>query len=306
MKQTKVVQETPELDLMELLAKCISFLKKYARLIAVFFMAGILAGVAIYQVLPKIYTSSMILQPALLTNAEQINTINSWNGILKERQYEELARRFNTSPTVISKVKSITAEDAASHGPSSGTNNFTAFSVQLKVTDPSVFPTIQKGILYALENGDYVREKLAAQKSNYKALIQVTTQELNRLDSMRSAIERTLVAPRQATGSVIMDVSDLNRTTVALHTRLLQLKDSLNFAEAAHILQHFYTPNRHNEPKLFKIVGMGAAAGLIIGFIVAFYLFVMQHIRSGNQASDQSTPAVQQVTPSGWKQPQPH
>jgi hypothetical protein len=277
MEQIKVVQESPDdFDVRELLIQWIQFFRKYSLLISIFFLAGLLIGLFVYVRTPKLYSSTLLLQPVILTRSEQIQSINSLNNILEQQQYDELAARFNCNPQVVKKLSSIKGEDEDNE---SGTR-YAAFKVKIEITDPSIVPTIQKGIIYALENGEFVKQKLAAQRSSFKAMIDITAHEINRLDSTRTSIEKNMMTPRSSPSSVILDVSDINRTTVSLNEKLFKLKDSLNFTAAAHVLQDFYNPSQPDEPKLIKTVGLGAAAGLVLGVLISFCLFVFRGVKT--------------------------
>jgi hypothetical protein len=302
MEQNKAAQDaSAELDLTVLLDSSIAFLKKYSKLIALFLIVGGIIGYIVYRQSPKIYTSNILLQPYIITSSEQVYTINNFNQLLKQKQYGELAQLFGTDTTVFPKIRSMEADNGAAPG-SGFRRDFTAFTVKLRVTDPSIIPAVQKGIIHAMESGSFVKEKLTLQRTSIRELIDITTQEISRLDSMRSLIGQSMQSPKTSGSNVIVDASEISRTSLLLNTQLRKLKDSLTFSEATRVLQDFYIPTSPDEPKLLVSVGGGAAGGMVLGFIVSVYLFVFRSMRARKQAANKNSHTNQPVTKASIKQ----
>lgn len=302
MEQNKAAQDaSAELDLTVLLDSSIAFLKKYSKLIALFLIVGGIIGYIVYRQSPKIYTSNILLQPYIITSSEQVYTINNFNQLLKQKQYGELAQLFGTDTTVFPKIRSMEADNGAAPG-SGFRRDFTAFTVKLRVTDPSIIPAVQKGIIHAMESGSFVKEKLTLQRTSIRELIDITTQEISRLDSMRSLIGQSMQSPKTSGSNVIVDASEISRTSLLLNTQLRKLKDSLTFSEATRVLQDFYIPTSPDEPKLLVSVGGGAAGGMVLGFIVSVYLFVFRSMRARKQAANKNSHTNQPVTKASVKQ----
>lgn len=302
MEQNKAAQDaSAELDLTVLLDTSIAFLKKYSKLIALFLIVGGIIGYIVYRQSPKIYTSNILLQPYIITSSEQVYTINNFNQLLKQKQYGELAQLFGTDATVFPKIRSMEADNGAAPG-SGFRKDFTAFTVKLRVSDPSIIPAVQKGIIHAMESGSFVKEKLTLQRTSIRELIDITTQEISRLDSMRSLIGQSMQSPKTSGSNVIVDASEISRTSLLLNTQLRKLKDSLTFSEATRVLQDFYIPTSPDEPKLLVSVGGGAAGGMVLGFIVSVYLFVFRSMRARKQAANKNSHTNQPVTKASIKQ----
>ena len=78
MKQVKLVSTpTDELDISALFQQATSFLRQYGKLLLVVASVGLVAGFIRYWKTPNLYTSSIVLQPTILTEPEQIAVINN-------------------------------------------------------------------------------------------------------------------------------------------------------------------------------------------------------------------------------------
>ena len=73
--QTGRENNSDDLDLVNLLYRVFSFFKKNSRVMAVFTVAGLVIGYALYKVSPRVYESTLLLHSQSLTNTEQINII---------------------------------------------------------------------------------------------------------------------------------------------------------------------------------------------------------------------------------------
>lgn len=277
MKQVKFVQRTPdELDLAVLLANALHFFRYYGKLIAGVALIGLLAGLLRFWCVPNIYSSTLVLQPSLLTDPEQMEPINNWSAMLKKKELNALAHEFKVDKKLLKKIVSIKTEELQkSYAP----GNYTAFTVTVLVTDTSILQPLQKGLLYALDNSGFIKEKLAYRKYTLQSLIQTTQQEIDRLYAWQSTIMNSMQAGNDHSGHIIVDVSGISGQIAALQEKKLSFEDNLLFTSAVHVLQPFYSPSRPEFPKLIKLMLLGLAGGLLLGGAIAFYLYLRKSIR---------------------------
>jgi hypothetical protein len=277
MKQVKFVQRTPdELDVAVLLANALHFFRHYGKLIAGVALVGLLAGLVRYWCVPNIYSSSLVLQPTMLTDPEQMELINNWSSMLKEKEFNGLAHELNVDKKLFKKVISIKTEELQkSYAP----GNYTAFTITILVTDTSLLQPLQKGILYALDNSGYVKGKLAYRKYTLQSLIKTTQQEIDRLYAWQSTVMNSMESGKGNNGHIIVDVSGISAQIAALQEKKLSFEDNLLFTSAVHVLQPFYTPSRPKYPNLIKLTLLGFAGGLLLGGAIAFYLYLRKSIR---------------------------
>lgn len=277
MKQVKLIQQpADELDVMAVLKNALSFFSQYGKLLLIVAFAGMLAGGIRFFTTPNLYSSSLVLKPTLLSDPEQLELINSWAALLKKRELPVLAAEFQVEETLLKKVISITTGELQK---SIAPNNFTAFTLKVLVTDTAILAPLQKGLLYALDNSEYVKEKLEARKNILRKMIQTVQQEITRLTSIQSAVEASLQQNSTSGSRFMVSVSDISNQLATLQEKKLNYEENLAFASAVYVLQNFYVPSKPAHPQLIKLLGIGFGGGLFLGCAIACFLYVKRKLR---------------------------
>jgi prefoldin subunit 5 len=276
MKQVKLIQQpTDELDVMAVLKNALSFFSQYGKLLLIVAFAGMLAGGIRFYITPNLYSSSLVLKPTLLSDPEQLELINSWAALLKKRELPVLAGEFQVEENLLKKVISITTGELQK---SISPNNFTAFTVTVLVTDTAVLAPLQKGLLYALDNSEYVKEKLEARKNILRTMIQTVQQEITRLTSIQAAVEASLQQNNTSGSRFLVSVSDISNHLATLQEKKLNYEENLAFASAVYVLQNFYVPSKPAHPQLIKQLAIGFGGGLFLGCAIACFLYVKRKL----------------------------
>jgi hypothetical protein len=272
MKQVKLVQHpSDELDVMALFKKALLFFSHYGKLLLIVAFTGLLAGALRFWLTPNLYSSTMVIQPTMLSDPEQMALIDHWSTLLKKRERPELAQQFHVDVKLLRKVLSIKTEELQK---SFAPNNFTAFTLTVLVTDTAILQPLQKGIEFALENSEYIKDKLAAKKNNLRSIIQTIDQEITRLNKMQTIIETNLQQQNDNGGRFMVNISDISGQIAGLQEKKLNFQEALSFTSVVHVLQNFYTPDRPTYPVLLKQLLLGLAGGLMLGAAIAFYLYI--------------------------------
>jgi hypothetical protein len=270
MKQVKLIP-TPadELDISALFRQAFSFFRQYGKLLLVVAFIGLLAGFIRFWQTPNLYTSSMVLQPTILSDPEQMALINNWSALLTKKEFPVLAKELDVAIPLLKKVQSIKTEELQkSYSP----NNFTAFTLSVVVRDTAILQPLQKGMVYALNNSSFVKDKLALHKKNMRSLVQIVDQEITRLKSLQQTVETNLQKPTNTGGGIMLNVSGFSEQIADLQFKKFSYEEELSNASAVHVLQNFYIPTRPAFPVLLKQLALGLGAGLLLACIIAFYL----------------------------------
>lgn len=272
MKQVKLVQHpSDELDVLALFRNAGLFFRHYGKLLLIVAFTGLLAGTLRYWYTPNLYSSSLVLQPALLSDPEQMAVIDSWSELLKKKELPALAQQFHMDEKQFKKLLSIKTEELQkSYAP----NNYTAFTLTVLVTDTAVLRPLQKGIEYALDNSAFIKDRLTTKKNNLRALIQTIEQEITRLNSLQTTITTNLQQQNTNGSRFMVNISDLSAQIAALQEKKLNFEENLSFMTAVHVLQNFYIPTKPTFPQLLKQLLVGLAGGLLLGITIAFYLYI--------------------------------
>jgi len=272
MKQLKPAPTpTDELDISALFQQASSFFSQYGKLILVVALLGTLAGLFRFWKTPNLYTSSLVVQPTILTDPEQMALINNWCTLLQNEERRILAKQFNVDISLLRKVRSIETEEIQkSYAP----QNFTAFTLTVLVTDTAILQPLQKGMIYALENSEYVKDKLHARKDILRSMVQTVQQEITRLNNLQEVIVTGLQQPNNTGNRFMLNVSEISDQIAKLQEKKLNYEEELFFKSAVHVLQDFYKPVNPTYPILLKQLAMGLCGGLFLGGIISFYLHI--------------------------------
>ncbi len=276
MKQVKLVQHpADELDVVALLKNALSFFRHYGKLLLIVALTGMLAGGIRFLTTPNLYSSSLVLKPTLLSDPEQLELINSWSNLLKKKELPVLAREFNIAEGLLKKVISIKTEELQK---SVSPNNFTAFTLTVLVTDTGVLRPLQKGIMYALDNSEYVKDKLVARKTILRSMIQTVQKEITRLSAIQGAVESSLQQNSSGSARFLVSVSDISSQLASLQEKKLNYEENLSFTSGVYVLQNFYTPSKPAHPQLIKLLVIGFGGGLFLGGLLALYIYIKRKL----------------------------
>jgi LPS O-antigen subunit length determinant protein (WzzB/FepE family) len=275
-KQSGQENKSDDLDLINLFERAFSFFRNYGRLIVIFSIAGILAGFAFYKSSPKLYESTLLLHSSILSNTEQINIIENWNDLLRDGEYATLAERLNCDPAMLQKVANITVTEIQKLYIS---NNPNGFEVKALVKDNAVLNSLSEGIIYGLENSDYIKAKLASKRSNLAELIEKLKIEISKLDSTKKNIENSINNNSQHPSSFIIDVSAITSQMIVLNEKLLGYQDDLKFSGAVQVLHKFEKFEKPVNPKFFKLLVLGFIGGFFIGYVFSLFIYLRKRFR---------------------------
>ena len=269
--QSGQANKSDDLDLINLVESVFSFFRNYSKLIAFFSIAGILAGYTLYKISPKQYESTLLLHSSTLTNTEQINIIENWNALLRDGEYAALGERLNCDSAMLKKVAKISAAEIQKlYIP----NNPNGFVVKAIVRDNAVLDSLYKGIIYGLENSDYIKAKLASRRTILGELIGKVKTEISKLDSTKKNIENSINSNNLHSSSFIIDVSTITSQVISLNEKLLGYQDELKFSAAVLVFHKFEKFEKPVSPKFFKSVVLGFIAGFAIGYLLSLYLYL--------------------------------
>jgi hypothetical protein len=276
MKQVKLIQHpADELDVVALFKNALSFFSHYGKLLLIVAFAGMLAGGIRFYTTPNLYSSALVLKPTMLSDPEQLELINSFSVLLKKKELPVLAREFNVEESLLKKVISINAEELQK---SATLNNFTAFTLTVLVIDTAILEPLQKGILHALDNSAYIKDKLNARKNILRSMIQTTQQEITKLTSMQAAVETSLQQNNTNGTRFMISVSDISSQLATLHEKKLNYEENLSFTSAVFVLQNFYVPSKPAHPQLIKLLAIGFGGGLFLGCAIACFLYLKRKL----------------------------
>lgn len=273
---TKLSKEQDELDLLNLVEKAVSFFRNFGKIIIIFSITGLLTGALIYAISAKKFASTLILHSSILTNQEEIAIIEFWEDLLQKKEYPTLANIFNCNVELLKKVSNIKASEIQKLYVQNNPNGFT---VEVLVEDTAVLDGLQKGIVYGLENSDYVKSRVAIKKNNLYDLIGKVKDEILKMNFTKSNVDSIMTNKGRSSSSLLIDISGINTQWINLNEKLLDYQEKLKLINAVQVLQSFNKLSNPETPKLTRSLFFGFLAGFFMGYIVAIYMYVQLKLK---------------------------
>jgi len=277
MKDAQINSESSpdELDLIVVIERMVAFFNRFFYILIIFPTIGLIAAFLLFLSTQRKYTSELVLHSAILTNLENIQIIENWKTLLRKKEYNTLAGIWNSNPDLVKKVEKITAEEIQKLYVQ---ENPHGFIVHVTVEDTSILDNLQHGIVYGLENTEYVKERLITKRANLIELIEKVKGEIAKLDSTKLAVENILNNKNKSSSSLFVDITSINSGIINLNEKLLAYQEQLKFANATQVLQNFNKfshPESRNGPLLLFV---GAIIGLVIGYLTSLVIAVRQKL----------------------------
>ena len=248
---------TEDIDLLLLLERLLAFGKKYSRVFILAIVLGLATGFFFYRIIPTTYQSRLVLHSFVLTNPEQLQIVNNWDKLLKQKEYETLASLLHCRKELLNGVKQLKAKEIQQAFTPSNPNGFT---IDVLVTNNNLLDSLQPALVYGFENSEYIKEKLEARRTVMRELIVKTTHEIARLDSTKKIIENIIAGNGRSSSPLLLDGSGSNKQLIEMNEKLLGFKETLQFTNAVQVLQSFSKFNKPDGPKLLPWLLIGALA----------------------------------------------
>ena len=261
-----------DIDLINLLEKAVLFFRRYKIIFIIAIIAGISSGIFFYSISPNLYKSRIILHSSYLTNPEQIQIVDYWNELLKRGEYKVLAETLNCGEGMLQNLASLKAAEVQKvYTP----ENPNGFYIDATVKNNSILGELQNAIVYGLNNTEYVKQKSALRKENFRQLIDKVTIEIRKLDSIKTSIENIISNKEKNSSSLMIDVTGVNKELIEMNEKLLNYREQLKFAEGVQVLQGFVPLN--------ITVGISLKVMIILGLILflslAYFFSLLSYLR---------------------------
>lgn len=261
MNTSQTQNSSDELDVVPVLLRAMAFLRRFGKSIVILSLLGFIIGCILYKLLPRSYKATMVMQSSVLSNPQGLQVIEAWGDMLNKRGKPALARLFGIGDTI---------EDLNSITPTliPGPADDAGILVEIEVSDSTLLPVIQRGILNALETNQYIRQRLNVRRENLEKQIEQAKEELNRLDSVKPYLHSFSESEKDASGKLILDVSNITTERLSCEDRIAAGIEKLHFLNAAYVLQGLVLT------KASKVLPAPVLplAGLLLGFLLSYGL----------------------------------
>jgi uncharacterized protein involved in exopolysaccharide biosynthesis len=138
------------------------------------------------------------------------------------------------------------------------------FLINLTTKSNEQVDSLQRGILYYLQNNPYVKQRTAIRKQNLEALRIQIQEEIKKLDSLRFSFKRA------GNSSVTVNEFGLNQRAIMidLYERELKIKESLSLIDDIQVVQDFTPFSKPAGPKLLQSIGVSTGGAIVLAIII--------------------------------------
>ena len=252
--------KTDDLDMVPVMLKAIVFFRRFGKGIMIASLLGMIVGGFLYYMLPRGYKAKSVFQSSILSNAQGLRVVNDWADLLSKTNQRLAAQVFNMTEDQIDKVHDIIAEIIP------GNEDMGGLTIEVDVSDTTVLPALQRGMVYALNNNPYVKQRIEIRRQNLLDVMSQAQQELRRLDSVKPYLQGFAGGEKDGSGKLILDVSNLSNQRMTSEDRITNALERLHFLAGAYVLQGFILA------KSGKLVPAPVLPllGLILGFLISY------------------------------------
>jgi hypothetical protein len=263
------VRHDDDIDLSLVINRTVRFVNTYRIWLITLPLAGLLTGIVFYFALPRSYHSSLIANSEVMSNAEQIQILDTWDRLIEKREYGILAQQLKLPESVLAHLNYIKGAELQK---TFSENNPNAFSIEISVDEINAIDEVEKGMLYGLENNEYVRKRVAIRKKKFQTLIRETETEIKKLEASKLQIENVIQGTIKLTTPVLLDPSGVSEEIITLNEKMLDYQEKLLLSDDIQVLQHFFKFRKPESPKLSVCLGLGFLTGFVLAMLSAVIL----------------------------------
>jgi hypothetical protein len=246
-----------EIDLMELLAKAYRSIKRHLALFIALPLAGAAIALLISFNAQDKYSSSMMVSTDLISKNEAefiVKELEAADSIMPGLTLEEARRLINLKFTVDSKIERIPVRNEVVID-----REVIFLKITAEVTDPSIFPSLEKKLMRYMNSIDPVVQNRKRQELLHHKMIAKLDSEIVTLDGIRRQSDSRAMAGYINPASLFSKTVELYEDRTQ---RELRLQDIAN----VHLTKGFGS--------LMKDSRLPRAITCIMGIIGGFFLFV--------------------------------
>ncbi|HEX8575392.1 MAG TPA: hypothetical protein VF677_03780, partial [Flavobacterium sp.] len=189
-----------DLDLIGLIKKLKNLIFKWKGFLRNALVIGILLGVVYFFITPKVYESKALVASEYVKGSSFIILIENIQRHLKEDNIEQVALSLNIDLETAKKMKGISAytvqnfsqnqlsDKIGDNEEEEKENRSGEFVIEVYSSDNDIWPEIQKGLLYYIENNEFTKGRSYQKKVGLKLMKNRIHAELKQLDSLKYSV----------------------------------------------------------------------------------------------------------------------
>lgn len=262
-----------EIDLTDLLSWCINLLNKNRLLIIVCFAITIAGSIVFYLKMPRVYESKMMLRSDILTESYASRLAVNIRELIDDRNYNLISKMLYLSEGEAGHLVQIKIESALQDkAPVPEESQRLFLLITVEVTDNSILPKLQSGLVRFIEENEFVRVRVEQRKKYFGELVNKIGEEIEKLEILKEKISAGTF--KSDGNTILVDPSEPFLKTVELYEQLFEYKEKLELVSSTHVVEGFIPLNRPVKPRLSLSLGAGLLAGLLLSGFLIFFRFL--------------------------------
>lgn len=270
-----------ELDLIQVIAKLYRLIVKRFTLVILCFSISVGLAISTYFFSEKVYQSEMVASTTLLGNIKASNLILTLNSLISNKNYAKLSALLNISEEdaqVLREIKPNVILSTNDNFRQELTTDVTAFSVEVYVTDPLVYDTLEKGIKFYLQNTEFVKIRSQIRRTYYDSLTLQIENEIQDLQNGKKEILK--VINQNNTGTLIFSPSEVAEKIIDLYKQKFNIREQIILHDEIQIVKSFTYFSNPDEPKLNKLMFIGLLAGVVFSLLLILIVEFKNYLKS--------------------------
>lgn len=260
-----------EIDLLDLVLRAVRIVRDNFWMILIFFILGTALGTMRYFSSRKIFENKMIVSSEIMTESYSKKLIDNINQFLSEGNTEALTSLLGISKETAQNVSLVRIESPYSNESEvAKEEDRKYFIITVEVFSQDILPDLQKGLINYFENNAYVKVRVNQKRAGYQETIARYDQEIRDLDELKAKIYKGDFF-KDTKGTIVFDLTSINKQLVELTTERLEIKDKLELVNSVQLLEGFTKFNHPVKPRLSLSIVAGSFVGLIfVSILIAF------------------------------------
>jgi uncharacterized protein involved in exopolysaccharide biosynthesis len=264
-----------EIDFQELAVGIIRYLKSNYKFISLAIITALVAAIVYIVTTKKEYESRMIISTDLLTEnmSEQVNDRLS---NLAKGSASILARQLGISESEASQITGLEIEfleTIRSQTPTL-TSDENLFIVTATMLSKDLIPHLQTGLIFFLEQNDFIQIRIRQREDKYKTLIAKIDKDMRVMDSLKQRLLDGRPVASKNSEMILIDAGTVFTEMIELKREQIIYKDALELSKSFKVIRDFESDEKPAKPKtLYFLIG-----AFLAGLFLAIGILTLRHL----------------------------
>jgi len=257
-----------EIDLAELFAKLIIYLKKNSKLIIICLVLGILSGIVFFLIAPKKYESKMLISSDILTESYSKMMVDDLSKLIGEKNSTTLSVKLGLSENLCASLTNVEIKSSIEKSEFMKEQEKNYLTIICQSKNNTIWPELQAGLISFFESNDFVKTRVEHRKKYITEIIQKIDSELKDLNELKARIVNGQLTQSSKDNLVLFDPTTVNTKILELNKEKINLQNSLETVNSIQLVEGFTTFMSAASPKLSFSVAGGALSGILIALLL--------------------------------------